>query len=572
MQQMDKWHKELDKLSSRRYKRMDGDLYNYYKDTLKELKKEIKGYVDNYEMLSFSKRLEVENQLNMARRIDEIVSDLAGSTAQTVNGYVRDELQQGYMGVWYALEGAENIQLDFGMLPERYIQQLVAKKVDGKTFSKRLYNNRDDLADRVTTSLLSGAVRGDGYAKIAKQVGELTEANYKQALRIARTEGGRVQSTAKQRAYEEAKNKGVRIKKKWLSTLDKKTRHSHQELDGQTVEIEEEFTAPSGAKAMGPRMFGKPQEDINCRCTTITEVNGISPDLRKDNETKEFVQYNNYNEWAEAKGYKESANKFKDVITDVDFSKSRRTIAKKILQNLGLEEIPISVKKIQARGHCKFNTDADGTVTMTEYALNSQDDRSSNYQVKTIFHEAYHAMNHGRKSDMRTGAFSGIDWLDIEETFAETSSHYAIIQAGINEKISPAYPDKLVNVLPRLKQTDKFKDAKFLSDFGEIAWNDRLNGTASTWLELAKEVEAIDHDWIEYSKQYKDYITKNRDKLMDKMLENMPSNKDFKDYMLTDLDNALHKIDNDDLTGFTGNENMVYSNILVNAMNEIGVK
>lgn len=572
MQRMDKWHKELDKLSSRRYKRMDGDLYNYYKDTLKELKKEIKGYVDNYEMLSFSKRLEVENQLNMARRIDEIVSNLAGSTAQTVNSYVRDELQQGYMGVWYALESAENVQLDFGMLPERYIEQLANKKVDGKTFSKRLYSNRDDLADRVTTLLLGGAVRGDGYEKIAKQVGELTEANYKQALRIARTEGGRVQSTAKQRAYQEAKDKGIDIKKRWLSTLDKKTRHSHQELDGQTVEVEEEFTAPSGAKAMGPRMFGKPQEDINCRCTTITVVNGIAPDLRRDSETKEIIKYNNYNEWAEAKGYKEPANKFKDVITDVDFSKSRRTIAKKILQNLGLEEIPISVKKIQARGHCRFNTDADGTVTMTEYALNSQDDRSSNYQVKTIFHEAYHAMNHGRKSDMRTGAFSGIDWLDIEETFAETSSHYAIKQAGIDAKLSPAYPGKLVNVLPRLKQLDKFKDATYLSDFGEIAWNERLAGQASTWESLAKEVNDIQHDWVAYGKVYEKYIKENETDLLGLMLQNMPQydNEQIRGMMLGDLHSALDKAENGGW--LSSNEEMVYSNILVVAMNLIGVK
>ena len=316
MQQMDKWHKELEKLSKRRYKRMDGDLYNFYKSALKQLNIEVKGYLDNYEQLSFSKRLEVENQLNMARRIDEIVSNLAGSTAQTVNSYVRDELQQGYMGVWYALEGAENIQLDFGMLPEQYIKQLVAKKVDGKTFSKRLYSNRDDLADRVTTSLLGGAVRGDGYKKIAKQVGELTEANYKQALRIARTEGGRVQSTAKQRAYQEAKDKGIDIKKRWLSTLDKKTRHTHQSLDGQTVEIEEEFVSDGGAKAMGPRMFQEASETINCRCTTITIANGIEPELRKDIETKEIIKYNNYNEWAEAKGYKEPANKFKGVIKE----------------------------------------------------------------------------------------------------------------------------------------------------------------------------------------------------------------------------------------------------------------
>lgn len=572
MQQMDKWHKELEKLSTRRYKRMDGELYNYYKDTLKELKKEIKGYVDNYEMLSFSKRLEVENQLNMARRIDEIVSNLAGSTAQTVNSYVRDELQQGYMGVWYALEGTENVQLDFGMLPERYIQQLVAKKVDGKTFSKRLYSNRDDLADRVTTSLLGGVVRGDGYAKIAKQVGELTEANYKQALRIARTEGGRVQSTAKQRAYQEAKDKGIDIKKRWLSTLDKKTRHTHQELDGQTVEIEEEFTAPSGAKAMGPRMFGKPQEDINCRCTTISIVNGIEPELRKDIETKEIIKYNNYNEWAEAKGYKESAHKFKGVITDVDFSKPRRTIAKKILQNLGLEEIPISVKKIQARGHCRFNTDADGTVTMTEYALNSQDDRSSNYQVKTIFHEAYHAMNHGRKSDMKTGIFGDINWLDIEETFAETSAHYAIKQAGIDAKLSPSYPDKLVNVLPRLKQLDKFKNASTLSDFGEIAWNERLAGQASTWESLAKEVNDIQHDWVAYGKVYEKYIKENETDLLGLMLQNMPQydNEQIRGMMLGDLHSALDKAENGGW--LSSNEEMVYSNILVVAMNLIGVK
>lgn len=301
-------------------------------------------------------------------------------------------------------------------------------------------------------------------------------------------------------------------------------------------------------------------------------MNGIEPELRKDIETKEIIKYNNYNEWAEAKGYKEPANKFKGVITDVDFSKPRRTIAKKILQNLGLEEIPISVKKIQARGHCMFNTDADGTITMTEYALNSQDDRSSNYQVKTIFHEAYHAMNHGRKSDMRTGAFSGIDWLDIEETFAETSSHYAIKQAGIDVKLSPAYPDKLVNVLPRLKQLDKFKNASTLSDFGEVAWNERLAGQASTWESLAKEINDIQHDWVSYGKQYEKYIKENETDLLGLMLQNMPQydNEQIRGMMLGDLHSALDKAENGGW--LNSNEEMVYSNILVVAMNLIGVK
>lgn len=307
MQQLDKWNKELDRLSKKRYKRMDNKLYNAYKDGLKQLKIEIKQYIDAYDSLSFSQRLQVERQLQVATQINDIINEMSGKEERLLRSFIFDEGTQGYFGTFYALEGAENIQLNFAMLPENYIEELVNTPVAGKRLSTRLYTNQSKLAQEATNALLQGAFRGEGYAKVAKRVGELTEANYKQALRIARTEGGRIQSASKQRAYEEAKDKGIDIKKRWLSTLDKKTRHTHQSLDGQTVEIEEEFTAPSGAKAMGPRLFQEANETINCRCTTITVVNGISPDLRKDNETKEIIKYNNYHEWAEAKGYKEAA-------------------------------------------------------------------------------------------------------------------------------------------------------------------------------------------------------------------------------------------------------------------------
>ena len=173
---------------------------------------------------------------------------------------------------------------------------------------------------------------------------------------------------------------------------------------------------------------------------------------------------------------------------------------------------------------------------------------------------------------MRTGAFSGIDWLDIEETFAETSSHYAIKQAGIDAKLSPAYPDKLVNVLPRLKQLDKFKNASTLSDFGEVAWNERLAGQASTWESLAKEVNDIQHDWVSYGKQYEKYIKENETDLLGLMLQNMPQydNEQIRGMMLGDLHSALDKAENG--RWLNSNEEMVYSNILVVAMNLIGVK
>lgn len=324
--QLDKWNKELAALSKRHYKEMDNELYNFYKNALKELKIEIKNYLERYDELSFSKRLELESQFKKAGRIDEILTELSGKTTQTVSDYTRDELQRGYNGVWYTIEGAENVQLDFGMLPEGYIDQLVNANIDGQNFSARLYQYRNQLAERATSALLDGAVRGVGYRKVAKLIGDLTEANYKQALRIARTEGGRVQSTAKQKAYEEAKDKGVDIQKQWMSTLDQKTRDTHQSLDGQTVDIEDEFESESGNKAKGPKLFGVASEDVNCRCTTLTIVNGISPKLRRDNETGEVIKYQNYEEWAKAKGYNDPKPKKKAPKKSV---KPKETVKKK---------------------------------------------------------------------------------------------------------------------------------------------------------------------------------------------------------------------------------------------------
>lgn len=325
MEQLDKWNKEMRRLSVAKFAETDDALYNYYKEALKSLKVEVKQYIENYDQLSFSKRLEVENRLKTANRIDGILNDLNSWSDAEIRRYIENEIEVGYYGTWYALEGAENVQLDFGILPERYIETLVNEKVNGQTFSKLLYQKRDELAERVTSALLTSAINGKGYAYAAKEVGELTEASYKQALRIARTEGGRAQSTAKQKAYKEATDKGVEMEKRWLSTLDKKTRHSHQELDGQTVAVDGQFNF-NGHKADGPRLFKRASLDINCRCTTVAVVNGIAPDVRRDNLTGEQIEYTNYKDWYASK-------KTQNVIGKKKYADYVGTLAKKYKTN-----------------------------------------------------------------------------------------------------------------------------------------------------------------------------------------------------------------------------------------------
>ena len=90
----------------------------------------------------------------------------------------------------------------------------------------------------------------------------------------------------------------MRIQKQWIATLDEKTRSSHADLDGQIVDIDDYFTSSLGNKALGPNLFGVAEEDIRCRCSTLTVVNGISPTTRLNNITDEVIDYESYEEWA----------------------------------------------------------------------------------------------------------------------------------------------------------------------------------------------------------------------------------------------------------------------------------
>lgn len=276
-------------------------LNRLYSKALKDLNKEIKAYMDKFDELTRTEQYALSRNLDTVKRIDKILRDLNEETQLTVYDFVKDSAIDGYLKTMYDIEKDIKLNVDFNILSKDYIERLVNKKVEGKTFSQRLYNHRRKLASAVKSELLDGSIQGKGYRVIAKNIAEQTEANYNQALRIARTEGGRVQTETTQKAYEEAEGLGIKIMKQWVASLDDTTRDEHADLDGQTVGIDEEFEI-DGYSAIGPRMFGEAEMDINCRCSTIVIVNGINPKLRMDNKSKEHIENQTYKEWKKGRG------------------------------------------------------------------------------------------------------------------------------------------------------------------------------------------------------------------------------------------------------------------------------
>lgn len=294
--QRERWRDELDRLLAAEFRSTQNELHTLYRGLLRSLKTSLTSYMEQFDTLSYSKRLEVDRLFLTASDIASALS--AAGDAITGHAYRSGVL--GYQSVWFTLDQIERISVTSMGLDKRFLASLIEAPVAGATLSQRLYRNREKLAAAVNHHVALGITEGRGRAEIARRITDATEASYRQALRIARTEGGRVRSEATQRGYEDAATVLPGLGKRWVSTLDGKTREDHRYLDGQAVPYDGYFVDQEGNRAEAPRLFGVAAEDINCRCTTEPLVDGEGSALRRVNETGEVIKYKTYTEWVKS--------------------------------------------------------------------------------------------------------------------------------------------------------------------------------------------------------------------------------------------------------------------------------
>ena len=229
--------------------------------------------MENLQTIIYQKKY----QEALKNQLDDVLDKLNSNQFDTISEYLNVCYENGYVGTMYDLQ-YQGIPMT---VPINQKQVTKAIQVDTKLSSSYYKSNplKGRLAEDVTkmkTSIRAEVSRGiangsswnDIAVKIATGMNNPIDKAYKDALRIARTEGHRVQQSATFDAQKVAKEKGADVLKQWDSTMDSKTRPTHQRLDGQIREIEEPFEI-DGKTAMYAGDFGVPSEDINCRCMVL---------------------------------------------------------------------------------------------------------------------------------------------------------------------------------------------------------------------------------------------------------------------------------------------------------------
>ena len=202
----------------------------------------------------------------MAEQIDGILTLLESTLVTDTTDYLAAVYDNGFYGSQYSMV-AQGLPIAFGV-DQKQVAAAINVKIDDYKFSDRIRDNVDNLKRVTKMEITRGIANGSTYAEIARNISQHTDENIRRASIITRTEAHRVQNTAREDAMQEAKKRGADVVKMWDSTLDGNTRRTHRKLDGQIRELDEPFEV-DGHKAMRPGGFGRPEEDINCRCVVL---------------------------------------------------------------------------------------------------------------------------------------------------------------------------------------------------------------------------------------------------------------------------------------------------------------
>lgn len=211
---------------------------------------------------------QTQYQQAIKKQLDSILDVLHMESYTDITTYLQNCYNNGFVGAMYDLQG-QGIPLIFPIHQDEVVYALQNNPKLVKPYYDRLGEDVEFLKKAVRAQVSRGVANGSSWAQVAAELAQKMRSPLHTALynsmRIARTEGHRVQQQSQWDALNKAKDKGCDIVKQWDSTLDGRTRPSHRMLDGQIKELDEDFEIGI-KKAKYPGAFGRPEEDIHCRC------------------------------------------------------------------------------------------------------------------------------------------------------------------------------------------------------------------------------------------------------------------------------------------------------------------
>lgn len=192
----------------------------------------------------------------------------------------------------YEIERGARADTSFTLYSESTVMELVANEPD--LLPRAAFDKAKDTAwnsRHVTSAVTRAVLQGQTVPQLAASIADIAAMDRRAAMKAARTAMTSAHSLGKLKGYERAAGMGIDVGKQWLAALDSRTRGSHRHLDGETAELDAEFS--NGLRYPGDP-DGPASEVYNCRCTLAPVIGGVEYD---EVERADRLGGMSYEEW-----------------------------------------------------------------------------------------------------------------------------------------------------------------------------------------------------------------------------------------------------------------------------------
>ena len=311
-QELTKLEKRIFAVYQEAYNGLDATIREYF-SKFSERDKEMKAQLDAGKITEENYRQWRIAQIGRGKRFealrDQVAERMTNANATAV-AYVNDVTPVIYsLNRNFAAYTIEQVTGDVGfdLWDEQTVKRLIVEQPELMPYypPKRALKRGIDLAwgkKQITASVTSSILQGKSIKHMADDLqSRIVTMNRDSAIRTARTAVTGAQNAGRLDSYYAAEKMGIKCRKQWMATLDGRTRHSHAMLDGEIVDNDKKFS--NGCRYPGDPN-GPPSEIYNCRCTLVSEIEGIDTSggkRRARNQAtgrNELIENMSYAEWA----------------------------------------------------------------------------------------------------------------------------------------------------------------------------------------------------------------------------------------------------------------------------------
>lgn len=212
-----------------------------------------------------SKVYQKNYQKALQKQVGTILDTMLDEEFTTVADYLNTCYENGFVGTMFDLQG-QGIPLCFPLDQEAMVRAVQLDSKISNGLYARLGEDVSLLKRKIAAQVSRGISTGMTFQQVAQQLAKTTNIGFNNAVRIARTEGHRIQCQSGMDACYKAKEKGADVLKQWDATMDSSTRESHTQVDGEIRELDEKFS--NGLMFPGDPSGGA-AEVVNCRCALL---------------------------------------------------------------------------------------------------------------------------------------------------------------------------------------------------------------------------------------------------------------------------------------------------------------